>query len=418
MMSLVYFDSTCGRKGAIFEGMSAMKLASAVSDQTVLESGIEECVSAVRDELGGLSPDLAVVFLSTDFASEYQQVPAMLRDKLGPALLFGCSGGGVIGGGREVEHRPGFSLTAAHLPGVELSPFHLEAQDLPGMDSAPQAWEDALKIPARSDPRFLLLVDPFSFPAANFLMGMDYAFSSSVKIGGMASGGNSPGDNALFLADQVHSSGAIGLAMTGNIVLDTVVAQGCRPVGQLMSITKSQQNLLMELDQRPPLEVVRELFTSSSQRDQELMQSSLFLGILMDDLMEEPKQGDFLVRNVIGIDSKNGVMAIGEMLREGQRVQFHLRDSLTSADDLAELLTRYSGEERSTHGEGALLFSCLGRGEHLYGHPDHDTNMFRDKVGVIPLGGFFCNGEIGPVSGTTFLHGYTSSFGIFRPLGE
>ena len=120
MMSLVYFDSTRGRKGAIFEGMSAMKLASAVSDQAVLESGIEECVSSVRDELGGLSPDLAVVFLSSDFASEYQQVPAMLRDKLGPVLLFGCSGGGVIGGGREVEHRPGFSLTAAHLPGVEL----------------------------------------------------------------------------------------------------------------------------------------------------------------------------------------------------------------------------------------------------------------------------------------------------------
>jgi len=395
-----------------------MKLASAVSDQTSLEAAIEECVSSVRKELGELSPDLAVVFISTHFASEYRQVPVILGDKLGPVLLFGCSAGGVIGGGREVEHRPGFSLTVAHLPGVELSPFHVESQDLPDMDAAPDEWENALKVKAGSDPNFLLLVDPFSFPAANFLMGMDYAFNSSVKVGGMASGGNSPGDNALFLGDQAHDSGAIGLAMTGNIALDTVVAQGCRPVGQLMSITKSQQNLLMELDQRPPLDLVRELYTSSSQRDQELMQSSLFLGILMDDLMEEPKHGDFLVRNVVGIDSKSGVMAIGEILREGQRVQFHLRDSLTSTDDLAELLTRYSGEERNTRGEGALLFSCLGRGEYLYGYPDHDTNMFRDKVGAIPLGGFFCNGEIGPVGSTTFLHGYTSSFGIFRPLGE
>ena len=393
-----------------------MKLASAVSDQTSLETAIEECVSSVRNELGELSPDLAVVFVSSHFASEYRQVPAMLREKLGSVFLFGCSAGGVIGGGREVEHRPGFSLTVAHLPGVELSPFHLESQDLPDMDAAPDAWENALKVKAGSDPKFLLLIDPFSFPASNFLMGMDYAFNSSVKIGGMASGGNSPGDNALFLGNEAHDSGVIGVAMTGNIALDTVVAQGCRPVGQLMSITKSEQNLLMELDQRPPLELVRELYTSSSQRDQELMQSSLFLGILMDDLTEEPKHGDFLVRNVVGIDSKSGVMAIGETLREGQRVQFHLRDSLTSTDDLAELLTRYSGEEHNTRGEGALLFSCLGRGEYLYGYPDHDTNMFRDKVGPIPLGGFFCNGEIGPVGSTTFLHGYTSSFGIFRPL--
>ena len=395
-----------------------MKCASAVSDHDSLEMAIGECVSSVRENLGPNNADLSVVFVSGHFSGQYERIPGLLRDALGPTLLFGCSAGGVIGGGKEVEHRPGFSLTVAHLPDVELTTFHLEGEDLPDLDAGPEAWQQALQVPDDEDPRFLLLADPFSFPAQNFLLGMDYAFSRSVKIGGMASAGQKQGDNALFLGEKVYRSGTIGVSMRGNIAVDTVVAQGCRPIGPLMTITKSQQNLLAELDTRPPLEVLRECFSSASERDRELMQHSLFLGIVMDDLVEIPQHGDFLIRNIIGLDARAGVMAIGEALREGQRVQFHLRDALTSAEDLSHLLTKYSDESRPSRPEGALLFSCLGRGEYLYGQPDHDTGLFADKVGTIPLGGFFCNGEIGPVGGTTFLHGYTSSFGIFRPIRE
>ncbi len=395
-----------------------MKWASAVSDRQTLEEAVDECVSSIRDQDWEGPPDLAVIFLSAHFAAQYGDLPAMIRDKLGRTLLFGCSAGGVIGAGREIEHRPGFSLTVADLPGVELHPFHLQGGDLPDLDASPEEWPKTLGLPAENDPAFLLLVDPFSFPAQNFLLGLDYGFSRSTKVGGMASGGQRGGENALFLGDIVHQSGAIGIAMDGNVAVDTIVAQGCRPVGDLMCITKSQQNMLLELDQRPPLEVLRELFTSSKERDQELMQHSLFLGMVMDDFNDEPRQGDFLIRNVIGMDGRSGSMAIGENLREGQRVQFHLRDAWTSADDLSALLTRYVDENQATQGRGALLFSCLGRGENLYGRPDHDTDLFQDKIGEVPLGGFFCNGEIGPVGGTTFLHGYTSSFGIFRPAQD
>ena len=392
-----------------------MKWASAVSDHEILETALDECVSALRREMGEAVPDLAVTFISGHFESQYDDVPAIVKSKLGDALVFGCSAGGVIGGGQEVEHRPGFSITVAQLPDVELLPFYLDGDDVPDMDAGPEAWEEALKVSAANDPRFLLLLDPLSFPAQNFLLGMDYGFSKSVKIGGLASSGQQRGDNALFLGEKVHRQGAVGIAMSGNIAVDTVVAQGCRPIGQLMCITKSQQNMLLELDERPPLERVRELFSHSNERDQALMQQSLFLGVLMDDFLENPQQGDFLIRNLIGMDGRTGAMAIGEMLREGQRVQFHVRDAMTSAEDLATLLSRYAGQERVTRCEGALMFSCLGRGEYLYGRADHDTDMLREKLGAIPLGGFFCNGEIGPVGDTTFLHGYTSSFGIFRP---
>ena len=392
-----------------------MKWASAASDRESLQDAVEECVSSMRPDFGDETPDLAVIFVSSHYAGRYEQIPSLIRDKLGPSLLFGCSAGGVIGGGHEIENRPGLSITVAQMPDVQLRTFHLQSSDLPDLDSGPDEWEKTLKVSAQDDPDFLLVMDPFSFQAENFLLGMDYGFSRSIKIGGLASGGRQQGENALFLGDVVHQSGAIGIAMEGNVAIDPIVAQGCRPVGQVMCITKSQHNMLLELDERPPLEVLKDLFTNSVERDKELMQNSLFLGMVMDDFNEDPKQGDFLIRNVIGLDSRSGVMAIGENLREGQRVQFHLRDALTSADDLAAVLSRYTDENQRHQSQGALLFSCLGRGEYLYGRPDHDTDMFRDKLGQVPLGGFFCNGEIGPVGGTTFLHGYTSSFGIFRP---
>ena len=392
-----------------------MKWASAISEQTPLESAIRECVAAVRQKLGDAPPHLAATFVSPHYEVEYEQVPRLVQQELGSPLVFGCSGGGVIGDGKEMEQRPAVSITAGSLPDVSLVEFHLDGESLPDLDAGPQEWEELVKVQPSQEPQFIILADPFSFPVQNLLLGLDFAFSRSVKVGGLASGGHQQGVNALFLGDQVYRAGAIGIALHGNITVDTVVAQGCRPIGKTMRITQSQRNLLMELDERPPLALLQELFQTLGERDRELMRHSLFLGVVMDELIEEPKQGDFLIRNVLGMDGQAGILAIGELLKEGQLVQFHLRDAETSAEDLATVLERYAGDNRENQIPGALLFSCLGRGQFLYGQPNHDTDIFREKLGAVPLGGFFCNGEIGPVSGTTFLHGYTSSFGIFRP---
>ena len=392
-----------------------MKWASALSQETSLEQAIEECVSGVLSRMDGADPDLAVVFLSPHYAADYEIVSEHIGRKLGSAMVFGCSGGGIIGDGLEVEQHPAVSITGASLPGVEIVDFHLDSGDLPDMDASPTSWEELVKVSTDREPQFVMLADPFSFPVESLLMGLDFAFTRSAKIGGLASGAQQQGENALFLNGQVYRSGAIGLALHGNITVDTVVAQGCRPIGRPLHITESRRNLLVELDGKPPLTVLKELFQTMSERDRSLMQSSLFLGVVMDEFLEDPKQGDFLIRNVVGMDDRTGVLAIGETLKEGQLVQFHLRDAETSAEDLSAVLERFAIDNRENQAQGALLFSCLGRGEHLYGRPNHDTGVFHEKVGQVPLGGFFCNGEIGPVSGTTFLHGYTSSFGIFRP---
>lgn len=392
-----------------------MKWASALSEQIPLSNAIDECIAGVNQQLDGASANLAVVFASSHYQDQYEEIPGLIRERLDSPLVLGCSGGGIIGNGLEVEQQPALSITVANLPNVTLKPFHVQGDNLPDLDAGPQNWEDLVQVVKSDDPQFLLLADPYSFPVQNLILGLDFAFDQSAKIGGLASGAQQPGQNALFLEDKVYRSGAVGVAMSGNIVVDTVVAQGCRPIGKPMRITQSQRNLLGGLDGRPPVEVLRELFEGLNDRDRGLMRTSLFLGVVMDEFIDEPKQGDFLIRNVMGMDDRAGVLSIGETLKEGQLVQFHLRDAETSTEDLVAVLDRYAGENRENQAQGALLFSCMGRGQYLYGKPNHDTEIFQDKLGSVPLGGFFCNGEIGPVSGTTFLHGYTSSFGIFRP---
>ena len=398
-----------------------MKWASAVSDHPKLEEAIQECAQSALSGLQGIAPDLAVIFTSMHHHAGFDNLPALVKQHLPagpgsqPIKVFGCSGGGIIGNGEEIEQRPALSITVASLPAVEIVGFHLKAESLPDLDAGPASWEEMVTVSSDQDPQFVMLADPFSFPVQNLLMGLDFAYSKSVKIGGMASGAERPGLNALFLDDQVYRSGAVGLALHGNIAVDTVVAQGCRPIGKPMRITESKRNMLMTVDGQPPLEYLKGLFQTMTTRDQGLMQHSLFLGVVMDEFLETPQQGDFLIRNVAGMDPNTGTLAIGEMLKEGQLVQFHLRDADTSAEDLTAVLERYAIDNRENDVHGALLFSCLGRGQYLYGRPNHDTGVFHEKLGRVPLGGFFCNGEIGPVSGTTFLHGYTSSFGIFRP---
>ena len=223
-----------------------------------------------------------------------------------------------------------------------------------------------------------------------------------------------PGDNALYVGSDVHREGVVGVALSGAIEVDTVVAQGCRPVGAPMFVTRARENLLYEIDGRSALQVLQELYRSLSPEDQNLARGSLFLGIEMKEAQAEYQQGDFLIRNLLGSEEESGALVVGALLQEPMVVQFHLRDSRTSADDLNLRLQRHVAHA-PTGAEGAILFSCLGRGAGLYGEPNHDSDRLREHLGAVPIAGFFCNGEIGPVQGKTFLHGYTSAFALFRP---
>ncbi len=393
-----------------------MQWASSLSRLPELDDALDECRALLDESLGdSAEADVVAVFASPGHHRDTRPLTGSARARFPRAAIIGCSGSGVIGSGREEEDAPALSITAGILPDVELRGFHVVSGDLPSPDAPPEAWAAIVNAAQDPAPHFIILADPFTMDGEALLAGLDYAFPASAKIGGLASGGNQLTPHALFLNDAVHREGAVGLALSGNVVVDTVVAQGCRPIGEPMRVTEAERNLIKSVDGERPLDRLQSVYEELEERDRQLMQRNLFMGIAMDPLVERPSAGDFLIRNVMGVDPRGGAVAVGAIVREGQIVQFHVRDAEASSEDLRRTLANYLAAAGGRAAAGALLFSCTGRGRHLYGEANHDTGIFGEMVGGLPLGGFFCNGEIGPVAGTTYLHGYTSSFALFRP---
>jgi small ligand-binding sensory domain FIST len=406
-----------------------MKWAGAISTRPSLEAAVTEVVEQAQARLQ-TAPTLGFVFISSTFASEYPRLMPLLQENLPQVPLLGCGGRGVIGmsnpeTAREIEDDIAISLTLATLPDVNVQFFHVETDTLPDLDSPPHAWVDLIGVPVESQAQFVILVDPMSGGINDLLAGLDYAYPGCSKVGGLASNGMGGSSGGLFCGRHYYRSGVVGVALSGNLTLDTIVAQGCRPIGQPYWITESERNIILGMrsdgedsSNDSPLDLLREMVQRDlNPTDQELAKQSLFVGIAQNAFKQPLASGDFLVRNLLGFDPRNGALAIGDRIRTGQRIQFHLRDAEASADDLDMLLKRYRHQIFGQPAPaGALLFSCLGRGTDLYGRSNFDSGLFAEYMsGTVPLGGVFCNGEIGPVGSATFLHGYTSVFGIFRP---
>jgi small ligand-binding sensory domain FIST len=387
-----------------------VRFASTLSGDADPARAAAAAASALRENLGAAEPDFVACFASPEHGPRAGELSRRLRAAFPRAALLGCTARSVIGGGRELEDAPGVALFGAALPGVDVRAFHLGPEAVPATGEATGPWSRALGVAPGEDAQLLLLADPWSADVESLLVGLDARLPGAVKAGGLASGGDGPGTSALFAGETVRRDGVVGVAFRGPLRIDTIVAQGCRPVGQPMFVTRCRGQVLEEVDGRPPLDVLDELFAAAPPEDQELFRTSLFLGLEMRPDRETYCRGDFLIRNLVGADRERGALAVAALLRERQVVQFHLRDALSADADLRQRLARY-GSARSA--QGALLFSCLGRGAGLYGEPDHDSSAFRRQVAPVPVGGFFCNGEIGPIEGRTFLHGYTSAFAIF-----
>ncbi len=388
-----------------------MQWASSVTEENEFGHAVAVAAAEVSRQLSA-PPDLVICFVSAHHEERYEALPELLSEWFPGSIQFGCSGGGIIGGGQEVEQGAGLSLTAACLPGVEITPFHIEQHYIPDLYANTSAWKEMVGIAAGETADFLLIAEPFSFETEPFLMLADRAFPASAKIGGVASGGRRRGTHAMYLGQRVYRTGLIGLALSGNLAMDTIVAQGCRPIGEPMFVTRCKGNLIHELDGQSPQELLLHLYRRLERRDRELFQNSLYLGVAMRESRTEYHRGDFLIRNILGSESESDALVVGTVLAPNTVVQFHLRDARTSAEDLEQALRDLSGEHHTQ--EASLVFACLGRGKSLYGEPDHDSRALRRHLGDIPVGGFFCNGEIGPVQGTTFLHGYTSAVALFR----
>lgn len=372
----------------------------------------EACARAVAQP--GAPVDLALVFVSPHHADRFGEAASVVAEQLAPRVLLGCTGEGIIAQDQEVERQPALAVWAARMPGVACAPFHAtfhQAEDGIGVSGWPA------DMPGDPATVFVVLADPFTTPGAEFLAFLDRECPGARAVGGMSSGGRAPGDNRLLLGDTVVSEGVVGVALTGHVPIVTVVSQGCRPVGGRFLITRSDGNVIYELGGRPAFACLQEMYASLTPAEQEMARRGLHIGVTINEAKAQFDRGDFLVRGLVGADQREGSLAIGELVHEGQTVQFHIRDRDTASEDLSALLETQTRFPNGITPEAALLFSCNGRGRRLFGRPHHDVSMVRSHLGDVSVAGFFAQGEVGPVGGGNFLHGFTASVAIFcRPV--
>ncbi len=384
--------------------------AAALSTSADTQVALKEVCRQIAERLPD-GADLTVVFFSSHHAPHAEQISAALMSTLKTRHLLGATGEAIVGGNREIEGEPALSVWAAKMPGVDMVSFHLDYQRPDGGSFV--GWPDELSDSWPTDATLLLIADAFTFPADVLLARLGEDQPGVMVLGGMASGAAKPGENRLLLGDQVHSTGGVALLLSGGIRIRSVVSQGCRPIGKPMVITKAQQNVVLELGGKPALTQLRELFETLPPDEQRLLQHGLQLGRVINEYQSGFACGDFLIRNVLGFDSETGAIAIGDFARVGQTVQFHVRDAQTADDDLRQLLT--AAKTGHPPAAGALLFTCNGRGLRLFSQPDHDARTILDALGDIPLAGFFAHGEIGPIGGQNFLHGFNAAVALFEP---
>jgi len=389
-----------------------MRFASSLSQNANTLSAVREACSAALEQLG-TTPDLAVIFFSATHAPQADRIAIAACDCLGTDNLLGCSGESIIGVRREIEREPAVSVWLASWPGVAANSMLLTFERTPE-GGVIQGWSDELSEQWPAESFLLLLGEPFSFPTEQLLERMNEDRAGVPIIGGMASGGHDPGGNRLIRGREAFAEGAVAALIHGPVRLDTVVSQGCRPIGRPYVVTRAERNVIHELGGKPALLQLKELFDQLPTREQILVQRHLHVGRVVSEYREKFEQGDFLIRNVIGIDPGEGAIAIGDYIRTGQTVQFHVRDQEAADGELKQLLSGVQSSEGPAPA-AALLFSCNGRGTNMFSGPDHDALAIDRALGSVPLAGFFAQGEIGPIGGQNFLHGFTASIAIFRP---
>ncbi len=369
---------------------------------------------AVDQALHGVRTDADLVFLFASYqhAERYPEIVAAIHERLAPRTLLGCSGQAVITTGREIEGRPGITLLSLSLPEADLTLKQVTQEDLDA--GTPLA---ASLLPPDEVNAWVLLSDPFTIDTEKLVAALGEAYPGTPIMGGMASA--FPGGRSAYLFEgaNVAPGGALLLAVGGAWTIHPVVSQGAAPIGESWTITEAERNVVLGIGGRPALDVLMETLRDLPQEVQNRAGRNLLAGIAMDEYADELGRGDFLIRNLLGVDRERGAIAINDQVRVGQTLQFQLRDAEAATDELKALLDQ-AREAMSGEAAGGLLCACNGRGQGMFGEPDHDAAAVADRLGALPIAGLFCNGEIGPVGGTPFVHGFTASLALFVPVGE
>ncbi len=382
-----------------------MKAGAGISTGLDPAEGAIEAARAAALELEGADPDLAVVFASGAHLGSPEATLAAVHAALAPETLVGCGAGGVLGGGRELESGTAVAVWAAALEGGEVREFHAAVAG----DSETGTLEGLPEL--RPGSAMILLSDPYTFPTDDVLDAIAREAPGVPVLGGLASA-RSPSGALLFADDSVIEAGAVGVCLDG-VELLPCVSQGATPLGREMTVTAAEGNVIHELAGRPAVQAIEEAIGELRITERALVSAGLLIGIVIDGGKPEYEQGDFLVRGVLGADAQTGAVSVGALVAPGQVVRLHARDARSADEDLRRELRLRAAAIGGRPPAGALMFACNGRGRSMFGATDHDAGLVREELGGAPAAGFFAAGEIGPVGGRSFLHGFTATIAVF-----
>jgi small ligand-binding sensory domain FIST len=365
-----------------------------------------DCALAIGEIIGemleriGEAPDVAVVFLPEKFRTDASNIINTIQKLLKPKSLIGTITDSIISGSREIENGQAMCLWTGNCLGKITSVRSEALNSAVGgliLDDLPDTDAHTL----------ILLADPLSFPITEALQLWEASNPDLQVIGGLSSGAPAIGRSYLIVDNDIHTNGAVGLLVSGLTKVKPIVSQGCRPIGDPFTVTSSKANIIETLGNQSALTRLQDVFNSLSEAEKNLVNTGLHVGRVINENQLDFGRGDFLIRAVLGADQRTGHLAIGDEIEVGEIIQFHVRDAQTATHDLVELINPI---EQS---DGALVFSCNGRGIDLFGESDHDSLLVADLVKSEASAGMFCVGEIGPIGGRSFLHGFTASIAFF-----
>ncbi len=380
-----------------------MRIGAALSRTRESDLAAVEAADAAAQGLGGEPCSLAVVFASPEHADHLADIGAAIETRLDPAVIVGAVAQGTVGPGVEAEEGPTVSVWCAAFDGGMALPVRTWSVQQPGGGLMVTGWPDT-----HPDNVTLLLADPFTYPATEVVGRIGRERTGHEIVGGLVTGGR--GATRLLLGDHVYEDGAVG-ALLRDVDVDVVVSQGCRPVGEPLTVTRADQNVIEELAGEPAASRLQEMFAEADEDDRALMREGLHVGLVTDEYADEFSTGDFVIRGVLGADPETGGVAIGDLAEVGAVVQFQVRDAASADADLVERLAAHCADGHDA--AGVLLFTCNGRGRRFFGRPDHDVTAIESALGA-PVSGAFCAGEIGPVGDRSYVHGFTASLAVFR----
>ena len=410
------------------------RFAAALSVRTESASAAKEAAERALTRLGGQTPDLALVFITGPHVLHASAMAALIRQVTGAAHVVTCSAKGVIGGEIEVEDAPGVSLMLAAVPGARISPFLVDelpkVPTKPGPDWHRDVLAEAMHVEGDHS-GMLLFCDPYSVPLVRALPAMSKATRAMPILGGFASSAGAPGQNAIGLNDDIRNAGGVGLSLSGDLHLEGVVSQGCKPIGPTMVVTKARDNIIQQLGGKRAVDMLKEVVGDLPVGERVALAKGMLLGKVINEYRDRFGQGDFLIRGVHSIDATTGAVIANDFFRVGQTVQIHIRDAKTAHGDLGMLLDAQKLRPRP---EAGLVFTCVSRGKRFFSEPHHDaSNIARafspTEAGVqqaksgkhidvdsrpLPVAGFFADGEFGPVGDQSYLHTMTTSLGLLR----